>query len=268
MQNKWLIAVDLDGTLFGTDHQVSSRTVDAIHAVTERGHAVVVVTGRSAHSAVSRLSAISLDVRVVCSNGAYEYDRHRKVKHWSQTIPVKTITTIRQRILEKLPNASFGWESAEGLSYDEQFVREAGGAHTLEQGGMSEEFGQSDVLKLYVRTPQLVRGDLQRILMPVLGEQAEVSTSGAPFVEITAPGVDKASGLARVAADLGFANNRTIAFGDNLNDLPMLRWAHEAVAMANALDEVKTIAHTHTLSNADDGVAVLLENRLSTGEFA
>lgn len=268
MQEKRLIAVDLDGTLFGADHQVSPRTADALHAVARRGHAIVVVTGRSAHSAVSRINSIPPTVRVICSNGAYEYNRSRQDKHWSQALSATAAIQLRKRILEQLPNASFGWESDYGLGYDAQFISEAGGAHTLEQGGMSEAFGQSDVLKLYVRTPQLVRGDLQRVLIPILDNQAEVSTSGAPFVELTARGVDKASGLARVAADLGFTASRTIAFGDNLNDLPMLNWAFEAVAMGNAVDEVKAMANTHTLNNVDDGVAMLLEKRLKSGELA
>jgi Cof subfamily protein (haloacid dehalogenase superfamily) len=268
VQEKWLIAVDLDGTLFGADHQVSPRTADALHAVAKRGHSIVVVTGRSAHSAIWRLNSIPPKVRVICSNGAYEYDRIRKVKSWSQALSTTLVLQLRERILEHLPSASFGWESANGLGFDDQFITEAGGADTLEQGGMSEAFGQSEVLKLYVRTPQFVRGDLQRQLTPILDGQAEVSTSGAPFVELTAPGVDKASGLARVAADLGFTASRTIAFGDNLNDLPMLRWAFEAVAMGNALEEVKAIASTHTLNNFDDGVATLLENRLKSGELA
>lgn len=268
MQKKWLIAVDLDGTLFGADHQISKRTVDVLYRVAQRGHAIVVVTGRSAYSAMSRINSIPPIARVVCSNGAYEYDRFRKANNGSQNLSAASVIQLRQRILEKLPSASFGWESARGLSYDDKFIREAGGAHTLEQGGISEEFGKGCVLKLHVRTPQLVRGDLQRMLMPIMEGQAEVSTSGAPFVDITAPGVDKASGLARVAAELGYTASRTIAFGDNLNDLPMLRWAFEAVAMGNALDEVKAIATTHTLNNVDDGVATLLENRLRSGELA
>lgn len=268
MQEKWLIAVDLDGTLFGADHQVSPRTVKALHCVAQRGHAIVVVTGRSAYSAIPRISSIPPDARVVCSNGAYEYDRIRKASHWSQTIPATTAIQLRQRILEKLPSASFGWESEKGLAYDDRFLQEAGGAHTLEQGGVRRAFGDGCLLKIYVRTPQFLRGDLQKILQPLMDGQAEVSTSGAPFVELTAHGVDKASGLARVAADLGFNADRTIAFGDNLNDLPMLRWACEGVAMGNALDEVKAIATTHALNNVDDGVAALLENRLQSGELS
>ena len=267
MHQKRLIAVDLDGTLFGADHQISPRTVEVLYAVQQRGHAIVVVTGRSAHSAIPRLGSLPANTRIVCSNGAYEYNQTGETTVWSAPLLSTTVTLLRERIIKNMADASFGWETVNGLSFEQKFINEAGGAHTLEQGGTLEAFGKSDVLKLYVRSPRFVRGDLQRALLPVVSGSAEVSTSGAPFVELTAPGVDKASGLARVAADLGYAANSTIAFGDNLNDLPMLQWASESVAMGNALDEVKAITTTQTTSNIDEGVAAHLQKKLQNGEL-
>lgn len=263
MENKYLIAVDLDGTLFGADHQISPRTIDTLRAVERRGHAIVVVTGRSMYSAIPRLGSLPDDARIVCANGAYEYHRSSDTRAWADPVLASTSAHLQKLILQNLPDASFGWETASGLGYDQKFICEAGGAHTLEQGGIAEKFGQSDALKLYVRSPQFVRGDLQRRLTPVVDGRAELSTSGAPFVELTAPGVNKASGLSRVAAELGFSASHTIAFGDNLNDIPMLQWASESVAMGNALEEVKAIANTCTLDNTEDGVASLLETRLA-----
>lgn len=267
MQEKWLIAVDLDGTLFGSDHHPSPHTLDTLRTVQQRGHTIVVVTGRSAWTAMPRLGALEPGIRIICSNGAYEYNRKRAAKVWSEPVPAATALQLRKQILNNVSDASFGWESANGLSFEQQFVIEAGGSHTLEQGGIFEEFGTSDVHKIYVRSPRLVRGDLQERLIPIVDRQAEVSTSGAPFVELTAPGVDKASGLARVAADLGFNADRTIAFGDNFNDIPMLRWAGVSVAMGNALDEVKAITSVTTRSNVDDGVATHLLAMLANGEL-
>lgn len=267
MQHKSLIAVDLDGTLFGADHQISAQTAATLDAVERRGHAIVVVTGRSMHSAGQRLGSLPANARVVCSNGAYEYHRDSHTRIWSAPIVLSTVIKLHKLILQTVPDVSFGWESASGLGFEKKFITEAGGSHTLEQGGVSEEFGIGDVLKLYVRSPHFVRGNLQRKLMPLVDGQAEVSTSGAPFVELTARGVDKASGLARVAADLGYTAKQTIAFGDNLNDIPMLQWAFESVAMGNALDEVKQIASKCTLDNSDNGVAVLLEAKLANGEL-
>ena len=260
MQEKWLIAVDLDGTLFHSDHQISSRTLNAMHAVKEYGHSMVIVTGRSSHSAIPKLRLIPDGIRMICSNGAYEYDRVRQSIVWAHYLSAAIAADIQHRILDVLPEASFGWESAHGLHYEPTFITEAGGAHTLEQGGKQDAPAQCDVLKMFVRTPEQTGGELAAKLSQLFEGEAEVSSSGAPFAEITATGINKGSALARVASDLGFESDHTIAFGDNLNDVPMLRWAGKSVAMGNAIHEVKALANCHTLSNSEDGVACFLES--------
>jgi hydroxymethylpyrimidine pyrophosphatase-like HAD family hydrolase len=54
----------------------------------------------------------------------------------------------------------------------------------------------------------------------------------------------------------------TIAFGDMPNDIPMFGWAHHGVAMANAHEDLKAVAHEITASNDNDGIAVVLEELL------
>lgn len=267
MSGRKLIAVDLDGTLFGSDHEISRRTAEVLHAVAKRGHVFVVVTGRSAHSAMTRLCDLPSSSKVVCANGAYEIDLQSRAVVWAESLPANSVRAMRSTILRYHPQASFGWESMRGLNYEQKFIEEAGGAHTLEQGGVQDDIGSSDILKLYVRTPQLQRAELQAEIEKLLQNQAEVSTSGVPFVEITAPGTNKASGLARVVESLSFTVKNTIAFGDNYNDLPMLRFANEAVAMGNAVEAVKSLADIVTLNNDEHGVAVLLEQRLISGEL-
>ncbi len=265
MKGQWLIAVDLDGTLFHTDHQISTRTINVMHKVAELGHQFVIVTGRSSHSSVPRLSSVPANARLLCSNGAYEYDRARQKVVWANTLPASASLEIRQRILDQLPSASFGWESASGLSYEAKFIEEAGGEHTLEQGGLNESLDQIDAFKLYVRTPELKGSALAIDLQDLFGNQLEVASSGAPFVEITAAGTHKGAALAKVASELGFEPSHTIAFGDNHNDIAMLQWAGESVAMANAAPELKVIANAHALSNAEEGVAQYLEHKFFDG---
>lgn len=261
MPEKWLIAVDLDGTLFHTDHQISTRTLEAMSSVVELGHSVVVITGRSAHTAAPRLRSMPACARIVCSNGAYEYDRENQTVLDSNRITALNAVAIQRRILERLPDASFGWESTSGIRYEDKFTEEAGGAHTLEQGGTSESIGQLDLYKLFVRTPEKKGGILANSLTELFGSEIEVSSSGVPFVEITAAGTNKGTALAKIASELGFKRDCTIAFGDNLNDVPMLQWSGESVAMGNAAPELQSIANAYALSNAEDGVARYLENK-------
>ena len=75
-------------------------------------------------------------------------------------------------------------------------------------------------------------------------------------------GVDKAFGLARLSERLGVPRSDVIAFGDNHNDLPMLRWAGTSVAMANSEPVAFDAAGERTLRNDEDGVAAFLERFL------
>lgn len=92
-----------------------------------------------------------------------------------------------------------------------------------------------------------------------MGELASVTMAGPGTVELAPHGVDKGTGLALAAELLGFAPADTLAFGDMPNDLPMFRRSGHRVAMANAHAELRAAADEITLSNQDDGVAVVLE---------
>jgi hypothetical protein len=76
--------------------------------------------------------------------------------------------------------------------------------------------------------------------------------------------VDKATGLAVVAQNLGVDPAEVLVFGDMPNDVPMMGWAGWGrVAVANAHPAVLAVADEVTLSNDEDGVAVYLDRLLS-----
>ena len=78
-------------------------------------------------------------------------------------------------------------------------------------------------------------------------------------MEISGPGVTKASTLALLCEELGVAPEEVVAFGDMPNDLAMLRWAGTSYAMANAHPSVVALADRQAPSHEDDGVAAVLE---------
>lgn len=77
--------------------------------------------------------------------------------------------------------------------------------------------------------------------------------------------MSKASALARWTASLHIAPDEVWAAGDAPDDLPMLRWAGLACAVANAHPAVLAAADRILPANDDDGVAVLLEEAARTG---
>lgn len=78
-------------------------------------------------------------------------------------------------------------------------------------------------------------------------------------IELSAPGITKASGLAKVAETLSVDVKDIVAFGDMPNDVPMLTMVGLGVAMGNAHPAAVAAANEVTVTNAEDGVAHVLE---------
>src|SRR5206468_5467874 len=118
-------------------------------------------------------------------------------------------------------------------------------AHTLCADG---------VTKLIVRHPTLPIEDLWAITREIAGDAATATHSGAPFVEVSATGITKASALAHLCHLLDIAQCETLALGDMPNDLPMLAWAGHSVAVANGHPDIRAAVDEVTASNEEDGV--------------
>lgn len=78
--------------------------------------------------------------------------------------------------------------------------------------------------------------------------------------EITPKGIDKGYGVQKAAEHFGMQGAKTYGFGDSGNDLGMLRAVDVAVAMGNAMPEVKEAADYITDDVRDDGVVTALEH--------
>ncbi|HEY5474733.1 MAG TPA: HAD hydrolase family protein, partial [Candidatus Limnocylindrales bacterium] len=87
-------------------------------------------------------------------------------------------------------------------------------------------------------------------------------------IELSAPGISKATTLARLCNGWGIDPSEVLAFGDMPNDLPMLTWAGTAFAVANAHPRVLAAVTRFTASNDEDGVAIVLEQLLAEREAA
>jgi hydroxymethylpyrimidine pyrophosphatase-like HAD family hydrolase len=87
------------------------------------------------------------------------------------------------------------------------------------------------------------------------------------ILDLLPPGISKGWALERLATRLGVDRKETMAIGDNWNDAGMLEWAGQGIVMANAAEELRTLAKTRgwkqAPSNDEDGVAVVLEAALA-----
>lgn len=109
-----------------------------------------------------------------------------------------------------------------------------------------------------IEDPEVLDGLKQRMLARFDG-RLYISKSLPYFLEFASPDVTKAAGLEFLSEHLGFARERTVAFGDGENDIELVEWAGYGVAVANAHDLVKDVADFVCPPVGDEGVAQVLE---------
>ena len=121
--------------------------------------------------------------------------------------------------------------------------------------------------ELDVQKVQVYPGDPEKRLallraMPEAFPAMLATSSIAENVEINAAAANTGQALLALAAHLGLRLAQTMAFGDGLNDVTMLRDAGVGVAMGNASDEIRALADVVTASCDEDGVAQVIEQLL------
>ena len=79
------------------------------------------------------------------------------------------------------------------------------------------------------------------------------------LLEIMDKSVSKAAGIEVMLQHFGLTAEESLAFGDNYNDVEMLKYCGRSVAMGNAPEDIKALASAVTLSNEEDGLAEYLE---------
>ena len=256
-----LVATDLDGTLLRSDGTLSPYSREVLAELDHRGLPVVLVTARPLRWMGDLWEVVGEHGLAIVSNGAILYDAHERRIRELTGIGRDEGLALAARIRDAVPGARFGLEGASGLALEGTF----GEPHHVPEGtpvGPLEEVWTEPAAKLMVRAPSQDPDEVRRRVVAAVGEDATATWSVAGLVEISAPEVTKAWRLAHVCADLGVDRSGVLAFGDMPNDLPMLAWAGQSCAVANAHETVRAAADRVVPANDEDGVATTLADLL------
>jgi Cof subfamily protein (haloacid dehalogenase superfamily) len=223
----------------------------------------VLVTGRPPRSMRPIAKDAGVTGLAVCSNGAIIYDLadDAVVDRWplGPDIVAQLVTDLRQAIPGIVFALEYGLHSGREHAYPNP-PREIPQQEVL----LDDIFvlARQSAVKLIAHHPEIPAEDLLEVAQNTAGALALATYSGVGFIEISAPGVHKAWALEKLCERLGVRAEEVVAFGDMPNDLPMLAWAGRGIAVANAHPAVLQQADEITLSNVEDGVAVVLEQLL------
>ncbi|RKT51994.1 HAD family hydrolase [Saccharothrix australiensis] len=267
MERPGLVASDVDGTLLSPLHGVTARTAAAVRRVVSAGVPFVLATGRPPRWVPDIAEAAGLDGYAVCANGAVLYHLGQDRVLWQRTLDPVLLRDLMSALDDLLPGVAFAVERTGESAFDEsvpQFIAEDGYRHPWPEGpepdGDRSGMLTRPAVKLLVRHREMTSEDMALAIGDVLDGQVDVTFSTSMgLVELAAPGVTKATGLADVAERLGVAAADVVAFGDMPNDIEMLTWAGHGVAMANAHPDAREAADEVTGPNSEDGVAMVLE---------
>ncbi|MFF7601166.1 Cof-type HAD-IIB family hydrolase [Streptomyces mirabilis] len=268
-----LIATDLDGTLLRDDKSVSERTVAALAAAEEAGIEVFFVTGRPARW----MDVVSDHVHghglAICGNGAAVVDLHGgpgahrfvKVRELARENALDAVRLLR----EAAPGTVFAVEQTYGFyqepAYPKLHMEIPDNLAPAEQLLAPDAPGAGEpVLKILAFHHELDPDAFLTVARRAVGDRATITRSSpSALLEISGPGVSKASTLELCCAERGISPEEVVAFGDMPNDVEMLTWAATSYAMGNAHPAVIAAASGRTVANNEDGVAVVIEKILA-----
>lgn len=260
---RWLIALDIDGTVLCEDGVMNEPVIHAVHRVRDAGHEVTLATGRSVAMTLPVIERLGITPEyVVCSNGAITLKRDPLAdtgytRDYVESFdPSQVLTTIRG----SLESAHYAVEDETGM------YRFTGNFPDGTLGAIGEKVSFEELLnthatRVVVISPEHKIEDFLSVVAKMGLHKVSYNVGWTAWLDIAPDGVNKATALERVRERLGISLRRVMAVGDGRNDTEMLEWASaqgRGVAMGQAPDEVKAFASETTGRDIDDGVATLL----------
>ena len=269
-----LITLDLDGTLLTTDKRLTPENEAALRRAAEMGIEVVPATGRFYKAMPECVRSLPYIHYTINANGALIYDVRRdraicrQEMPWQRAVEVMTCFDAFP-ILYDCYQYDRGWISKGWQEVCEPYAVNPAVLHMfryertpvpeLKAHLMAEGHSVQKVMGFFL--DQELRRTMKRTLQERFPDLA-VTASIENNLEFNAAEATKGKGLVRLAEHLGIPLGDTVAFGDDLNDVSMLRAAGIGVAMGNATPDALAAADETTLTCDESGVAAALARLL------
>lgn len=272
-----LIAFDLDGTTLNSRKELSAANITALQKAHKLGVKLVPCTGRSLSDLPVELNLFidkfGFDIfpYIITDNGAQVYDLPKKELLYTRNISEETALAILAEGRKRLAATygSFGihgatdtkgliWETEEGKRYMDAYTLK----WKLPMADLEELIKWNcGVVKMSMN---FVHSSESKKCFEEFSTWSSLSLSSADKenIEFMMAGITKGQALSFVANHSGIPMERTMAIGDNFNDMEMVTQAGFGVAMGNAVPQLKEKADWVTLTNDEDGLALAIEKML------
>ncbi len=268
-----LIAIDIDGTLLNSMHQLAPENARAVCAAVERGVEVALVTGRRFDFALPIARQIPCPLTMIVNNGALIKSKNGET-YARQLLPAG----VAYKVIASAPAhrgaamVMFDRERAnqvilETIEWDDPARKgyfERNREYLAEVKPLEDCLTEDPIQVMYAGQVEPMR-DLSRTLAAQdwAGDFStaltEYEARNFSLVDVVRAGVSKGTALRDWAARRNYARETVMAIGDNWNDKEMLDFAGVPVIMGNAADGLKQFGWHETSNNDEFGVAAAIE---------
>jgi Cof subfamily protein (haloacid dehalogenase superfamily) len=229
-----LAAVDLDGTLLGPDKKISEENAVAVRRLNENGIKVIIASGRRHQNSVRFQRELGLDGPIIACQGGLIRDGESGNVVEAHFLPQTVARQITKEgesagarvIYYHLDHLYVAGRNNEWIKLYESRVGEK--TETLPS---LDQLDGRRALKIVWYGEPLVLAKTRPQIVDQYREKVDLLSTEKENLEFMPRGINKATALAKVAAELGMRREEVLAFGDGENDLQMLSWAGAGVAM-------------------------------------
>ncbi len=269
---KTLYITDLDGTFLNSKGEISDRSAEIIKQLIENGAVFSVATARTKATVLDMFKNIGLNTPIALMNGVSVFDTENNKTIINYAIDKNTVRDILDVYKKYNKHPMLYIDKGE---YLEIHYTQADNVHQQEyisdrKNKKLKKFIKVDDYNLDIPEDLLyiVSFDKPDELQPIYNEIQCFSSvfsnfysdnyTECNFLETMNGSISKGTAASEIKKITGA--DKVVAFGDNLNDIPLLEFADEAYAVANAHQTVKEMATAVIKSNDEDAVSEFIRN--------
>jgi hypothetical protein len=255
-----LIATDVDGTLVkDASPEVYPEIIEMVKELRNQGIIVCIASGRQYSSIEKLFKDVKDDLIFIADNGAHVKCRGKDLD----------IVNMNQEYIEELIKELRTFEGCEiicegpGITYieskNEDFINFLKTQYRVDYEQVDDLLDKKDkIIKASIFKRPSIRDIGEGTLVPEWQDRLKVTMAGEDWVDFMDKSVDKGNALKFIQKFYGIKPDETMVFGDNNNDIGMLKCATESYAVATAPDVVKEAANHVCPSWKEKGVYQVL----------
>ena len=266
-----LAAIDIDGTLSNSNKELSGYTVSTIIKAQKRGLKIVIASGRPTHGLAyyaDLLQIYDYGGYIMAYNGGQITDFSTGKCIYNQPLSADAIkAAISLARDNKVTIIAYSETEILTESPDDAYIPKLSRNNRMPIKGVDDflkvalEMNPAPVKLLLSCPPERIE-EVVKVFKDGLKGIIDVFRSADTFVELVPKGIDKGSSLSILGSHLNIHPDQMIAFGDESNDISMLKYVGMGVAVVNATEPAKAAADLITMSNNEDGVAHVIDMML------